>query len=72
MTMDSLNELFVAIQIIIPISAVLRIIINIHETVIDDDQKPTLMKRNKNIIVFVVISECVVSIINTLYKYLYF
>ncbi len=67
--MDRLDQLIMALLILIPIAGVARIIYCVLSMAADSEESGKMKRRIKNIICFVILAECLVSIIALIESY---
>ena len=67
--MNYINQIISALMVIIPIGAVPRVIYCLCKIVDDADQEHSYITRIKNLVAFVIIAECSLSIINLIRGY---
>lgn len=65
----TLRSLLTTVLVIIPPSAAIRVIICLLQANTDPEQAPIYHRRAKNAIIFAIIAECAVGILNLAYAY---
>ena len=61
--MDQLNEIITVLLILIPLSAVPRALQCLNMIMTDSEQEGSYRRRLKNLLIFVAIAECSLSVI---------
>ena len=67
--MESINDLIIAIQVIIPLCGILRIIDCYIQMSLKPDEATSMKNKIKNVIGFIVLSACVLSTIQLIAGY---
>lgn len=67
--MNHISEIITAGMVLIPLGAVPRAIYCVNKIMSDPEQEQVYRRRLKNLLVFVVIAECALDVIQIIQKY---